>query len=85
MIALIFLLFVSFNGGYDDLNTTQANPSPSFTTELLLAWGEPDSIVGAADVGFASAQLETVEIWSYESPLRSVIVRDNIVVSIQEG
>ena len=85
MITLIFLLFVSFNGGYDYLNTTQASFAPSSTTELVATWGEPDSIVAAADVGFASSQLETVEIWSYENPLRFVLVRDNIVVSIQEG
>jgi len=43
--------------------TTQANLALSSTTELVAPWGEPDSIVAAADVGFASSQLETVEIW----------------------
>ena len=51
----------------------------------MATWGEPDSVVFANDLGFASSQLETVEIWSYENPLRSVLVRDNVVVSIQEG
>ncbi len=85
MIALIFLLFVSFNGGFNYLNTAQADLEASSTTELVSAWGEPDSIVAAIDLGFVSSQLGEVEIWSYENPLRSVIVRDNVVVSIQEG
>ncbi len=85
MITLIFLLFVSFNGGFDYLNTTETDLEYRSTTELVSAWGEPDSVVFAAELGFASSQLEAVEIWSYEDPLRSVIVRDGVVVSIQEG
>jgi len=84
MLAPIFLLFVSFNGGFDDLNTTQANLEPSSTTELVAAWGEPDSAV-FADHSFASSQFDTARIWSSDDPERSVLIRDNIVVSIQEG
>ena len=85
MITLIFLRFVSFNGGLDYLNITKASLAPSSTTELVATWGEPDSIVAAADVGFASSQLEAVEVWSYEDTNRSVVVRDDIVISIREG
>ena len=85
MIALIFLLFVSFNGGFNYLNTPRTDLEPRSTTELVSAWGEPDRVVAAVDIGFASSQLEAVEIWSYDNPLRSVIVRDDIVVSIQPG
>jgi len=85
MIALIFLLFVSLNGGFSYLNAPDTHSAPTSTSELMLAWGEPDRVVAAADMGFASSQLELVEIWSYEDPLRSVIVRDDVVVSIQPG
>ncbi|MGB2983390.1 MAG: hypothetical protein WBC63_05945, partial [Candidatus Bipolaricaulia bacterium] len=69
MIALIFLLFVSFNGGFNYLNTSRTDLEPTSATELVSAWGEPDNVVAAADIGFASSQLEAVEIWSYEDPL----------------
>jgi hypothetical protein len=67
------------------LDAPEADSVDAFATELLSAWGEPDSIVAAADVGFASSQLEAVGVWSYGNSLRSVTVRDNVVVSIQEG
>ena len=67
------------------IDAPEADPVYEFTTELVLAWGEPDSVVFPNDLGLASSQLETVEIWSYENPLRSVIVRDDVVISIQEG
>jgi hypothetical protein len=85
MIALIFLLFVSLNGGLNYCNTAKDSLEPSSTTELIGTWGEPDSGVVASDLGFASSQLETAEIWSYEDPLRSVVVRSNIVVSVRTG
>ena len=85
MITLIFLLFVSFNGGYSYLNTTETDLEYGSTTELVSAWGEPDRIVFANELGFVASQLEAVEIWSYENPLRSVIVRGDVVISIQEG
>ena len=55
------------------------------TTELVTAWGEPDAVATAADLGLVSEQLAEVEIWSYYNPVRSVSVRDNVVVSIREG
>lgn len=86
MITLIFMLLVCINGGYSYLNTT---PTVDFisrpTTELVSAWGAPDSVVAATDVGFVSSRLAEVEIWSYDNPARSVSVRDNIVVSIRWG
>jgi hypothetical protein len=85
MITLIFLLFVSFNGGFNYLNTSRVDLEPRSATELVSAWGEPDNVVLANELGFLSSQLEAVEIWSYEDPLRSVIVRGDVVVSIQEG
>jgi len=85
MIALIFLLFVSINGGYSYLNnaTPETNLVSRPTTELVSAWGEPDSVVTASDVGLVSSQLAEVEIWSYYHPVRSVSVRDNVVLSIR--
>lgn len=88
MIALIFLLFVSINGGYRYLNdTTMARTDlvSRPTTELVTAWGAPDRVVAARDVGFVSTQLAQVEIWSYVNPTRSVSVRDNVVLSIRWG
>ena len=85
MIALIFLLFVSINGGFSYLNTPRTNLVSESTTELVSAWGEPDSVAVAIDLGFDSSQLETVEIWSYSDPLRSVVVRNDVVVSIRTG
>ena len=84
MITLIFLLFVSLNGGFNYLEgRTDFIDKPA--EELVSAWGEPDSVVAAADIGLASSQLESVEVWSYEGLQRSVIVRDDVVVSIQPG
>ncbi len=88
MIALIFLLFVSINGGYsylgDDLGARTDLVSRS-TGELLAAWGMPETVVVASDVGLVSPQLESVEIWAYANPVRSVSVRDNVVLSIRWG
>ena len=85
MIALIFLLFVSINGGFTYLNAPRAGLISESTTELVSAWGAPDSVVTATDLGFDSSQLNTVEIWSYDNPSRSVVVRNNVVVSIRTG
>jgi len=85
MVALIFLLFVSLNGGFNYLNEARAGLEPVSTTELLSTWGEPDAVVAANDLGFASSQLETVELWSYRNPHRTAIVRGEAVVSIREG
>ena len=86
MVALIFLLFVSINGGYSYLNST---PRTEFVSrpaaELVTAWGEPDTIIAANEFGFLSARLAEVEVWSYDNPARSVVVRDDIVVSIRMG
>jgi hypothetical protein len=85
MIALIFLLFVSINGGFSYLNGPRTDLVSESTTELVSAWGAPDRIATATDLGFVSSQLEAVEIWSYNDPARSVIVRNNVVVSIRSG
>jgi hypothetical protein len=85
MITLIFLLFWSFNGAHSVVSAPSTNLVSQPTTELVSAWGEPDSVSVAADLGFETAQLETVEIWSYANPARSVVVRDDTVVSIRVG
>ena len=86
MITLIFLLLVSINGGYSYLNATPRTDLVSRPTmELVSAWGAPDSVVAATDLGLASSQLAETEIWSYDNPARSVVVRDNVVVSIRLG
>lgn len=85
MIALIFLLFVSINGGFSYLNAPRTDLISESTTELVSAWGTPDSVAVATDLGFDSSQLETVEIWAYANPSRYVVVRDDVVVSIRTG
>ena len=85
MITLIFLLFVSLNGGFSYINAPRTDLISESTTELVSAWGTPDSVVTATDLGFVSSQLAAVEIWSYDNPLRSVIVRNDVVVSIRTG
>ncbi len=85
MITLIFLLFVSLNGGFSYINAPRTDLVAESTTELVSAWGTPDSVVTATDLGFVSSQLAAVEIWSYDNPLRSVIVRNDVVVSIRTG
>ena len=83
MIALIFLLFVSFNGAFNHLNAPSTDLVSRPTSDLISAWGEPDRVAVATDLGFDTSQLDTVEIWSYANPSRSVVVRDNVVVSIR--
>lgn len=86
MIALIFLLFVSMNGGYSYLNSTPRTDlvnQPS--TEVVSAWGEPDSVIAANELGLLSNRLAEVEIWSYDNPARSVVIRDNVVISVRLG
>jgi len=88
MIALIFLLFVSINGGYSYLNDTATARTDLVSrpaTELMSAWGAPDEVVAATDIGLNLSQLTEVEVWSYYHPVRSVVVCDNVVVSIREG
>ena len=86
MITLIFLLLMSMNGAYNYLNSPPSADLVSRpTTELVSAWGTPDTVVAATDVGLVSSQLAKVEIWSYANPARSVSVRNDIVVSIRWG
>jgi hypothetical protein len=84
MITLIFLLVVSLNGGFTYVQD-HADYTNRPAEELVSAWGEPDAIVVAADVGFASAQMDDVEVWSYENTGRSVIVRSGTVIAVREG
>lgn len=83
MITLIFLLFVSMNGAFQVLDAHGPSLISSSTTELVSAWGAPKSVVAARDIGFSTSQLARTEIWSYTNPSRTVIVRDDIVVSIR--
>jgi hypothetical protein len=85
MVTLIFLLFVSFNGGFSYLDGANAGFVPASTTELVSSWGEPDRIVAADDLGFASSQFDAIEIWSYANPARFVVVRNGTVVSVRSG
>ncbi len=85
MITLIFLLFWSFNGAFNYVNGPSTDLVSQPTSELIATWGEPDSVAVATDLGLRTSQLETVEIWSYANPSRSVVVRDNVVVSIRVG
>jgi len=84
MITLIFLLIVSFNGGFSYLED-QADFTNRPAEELVSAWGQPDEIVAATDVGFASTGMENVEVWSYDDTNRSVIVRNDTVIAVREG
>ena len=86
MITLIFLLLMSMNGAYNYLNSSpNVDLVTRPTTELVSAWGTPDNVVAATDVGLVSPRLAEVEIWSYYNPARSVVVRDNVVMSIKFG
>ncbi len=85
MITLIFLLFWSLNGGFSYLDAPRAELVSRPTSELVSAWGEPDAVAAATDLGFETSQLDEVEIWSYANPSRSVVVRNNVVVSIRTG
>jgi hypothetical protein len=86
MIALIFLLFVSMNGAFSYTNAPAREDLVSqSTTELVSAWGEPDAVATATDLGFVAQKLAEVEIWSYYHPVRSVSVRNNIVLAIRWG
>jgi len=88
MITLIFLLLVSFNGAFnylDDVDISRIDLVSKPTTELVSAWGAPDNVVVATDIGLVSSQFDEVEIWSYYNPVRSVSVRDNVVLSIRWG
>ncbi len=85
MITLIFLLLVSINGAYTHVRTPTTSLVARPTEELASAWGEPETILSASKMGFKSPQLAHVEVWTYENPARSVVVRDDIVVSIRYG
>jgi hypothetical protein len=85
MITLIFLLFWSFNGAFSYVNGPSTDLVSQPASKLIASWGEPDSVAVATELGFRTSQLEAVEIWSYANPARSVVVRDNIVVSIRVG
>jgi len=85
MITLIFLLFVSINGAYTHVRPLTEDLVSRPVTELAAAWGEPEAVAEAIEMGFRSTQLAGVEIWTYESPARSVLVRDDVVVSIRYG
>jgi len=84
MITLIFLLVVSLNGGFQ-YTEDYADFTNRPAEELVSAWGQPDEVVAAADVGFASSGMEDVEVWSYRNSDRSVIVRGNTVIAVREG
>ena len=71
--------------GQQYLDTVGIEAAPTTTTELVAQWGQPDDVATAEDVGFASAQMNDVEVWSYTSPQLTAIVRDEEIISIREG
>ena len=82
MVALIFVLFLSFNAAHTYCSAPEPVAINSPTTQLRAAWGNPSRVVSASDVGFTSPRLAPVEVWHYENPNRSVVVRDDVVVSV---
>jgi len=62
---------------------SQDRPGERPAAELVSAWGVPDRVTAASEVGFESSKLDDVEIWTYDDRARSVVVRDDIVVSIR--
>ena len=84
-VALIFLLFVSFNGGFNNLNETE--PIRSYASRRRSSFrGESRSASSPRKTwASASAQFDAVEIWSYENPTRSTVVRGDTVISVQEA
>jgi len=85
MITLIFLLFWSFNGAVQVMDSPGPNLISQSTAELIATWGRPARVVTAADIGFRTAKLDKTELWSYANPARTVVVRDDVVVSIRMG
>jgi len=85
MVTLIFLLFVSINGGLTYSGPTEADLIDQPAEQLLSVWGSPQSIVYSSDLGFTSSAMAGVEVWVYERPDRSVVVRDGIVVAIRSS
>ena len=85
MITLIFLLFWSFNGAVQVLDAPGPNLISQSTAELIATWGRPVSVVTAAEAGFRTAQPERTEVWTYADPARTVVIRDDVVVSIRMG
>jgi len=85
MVTLIFLLFVSINGGLTYSGPTDAELIDRPAEELLSAWGSPQKIVHSSDLGFTSSALAGVEVWMYKQPDRSVVIRDGVVVAIRSS
>jgi len=83
MVTLIFLLFVSINGGLTYSGPTESDLIDQPVEQVLFMWGAPQSIVSSSDLGFTTSALAGVEVWVYERPDRSVVVRDGLVVSIR--
>jgi len=61
MITLVFLLLWSFNAAFSVVNAPLMDLVSRSTTEPGTAWGEPESAILAADLGFSSPQLNAVE------------------------
>jgi len=85
MIALVFLLFVSSNGGVSYTGARDIDRVKQSTETLVSTWGEPDRVVGATDLGFVSSTLATVEVWAYDRLSRTAVVRGDVVVSVRVG
>jgi len=85
MIALVFLLFVSINGGLTAIESERGALVSRSTSELIATWGEPDRIESSASAIMALPDREKVEIWTYANPARTVVIRDDVIVSIHHG
>jgi len=85
MITLIFLLFWSFNGAVQVLDAPGPKLISQSTSELIATWGRPVSVVTAAEAGLRIAQPRQTLVWTYTNPARTVVVRDDVVVSIRIG
>jgi hypothetical protein len=83
MVTLIFLLFMSINAGLTHTGPTSADFINQPAERLLSAWGAPHAVIQSSDLGFTTSALATVEVWVYERPARSVVVRDGVVVAIR--
>ena len=75
----------SFNGAVQVMDATGPTLISQSTAELITAWGRPAQVISATGLGLNSTQLERTEVWTYANPTRTVVVRDDVVVSIRMG
>jgi len=82
MFALIFFLFLSFNGAMNRIDAPASNKIVRPIDAMVESWGEPVHVYPSESLDF-TRHVANAQVWIYRHPDRFVIVQAGKIVMIR--